>query len=214
MAYSFVTSSSQYMNTSSVGTFSEPFTLACWFNITAGTTAQSSLVSINSSSTVQRHSLNAQGTAGTTYQVRAVSFDSSGASADSTTSYTNGTWNHAAGVFSSSTSRTAYLNGGGKATNTTSRLITVNYFGIGMLKNVSPQNYTNGAIAEVGVWSAALTDDEIYSLSRGISCNLIRPQSLYFHVPLIRGVFDLRKGLTITSYNTPTVSSHPRIYLP
>jgi hypothetical protein len=69
-----------------------------------------------------------------------------------------------------------------------------------------------GQIAEVGIWSAALTDAEIVSLAKGMTCNLVRPQSLVFYAPLIRNLQDVKGGLTLTNNNTATVFNHPRVY--
>lgn len=71
----------------------------------------------------------------------------------------------------------------------------------------------NGGIAEVGIWSAALTGNEIDSLVKGMTCDKIRPQSLVFYAPLVRDLIDQKGGLTITNNNGATVANHPRIYL-
>jgi hypothetical protein len=73
-------------------------------------------------------------------------------------------------------------------------------------------NYFNGQIAEVGIWTAALTASDILSLSQGASPSLVRSDSLAFYAPLIRDLNDLRGGLAITNNNGATVVDHPRIY--
>ena len=73
-------------------------------------------------------------------------------------------------------------------------------------------NYLNGRIGEVGIWSAALNADEVKALSRGMTCDKVRPQSLVFYAPLVRNLQDLKGGLTITNNNTATVAAHPRVY--
>jgi hypothetical protein len=70
----------------------------------------------------------------------------------------------------------------------------------------------DGKFAEVGIWSAALTVDEIRSLSKGMTCDKVRPQSLVFYAPLVRDLIDYKGGLTITNNNTATVAVHPRVY--
>jgi hypothetical protein len=69
-----------------------------------------------------------------------------------------------------------------------------------------------GDIADVGVWSVALTADEIKSLAAGMTCDKVRPQSLVFYAPLVRDLVDVKGGLTITNNNTATVANHPRVY--
>ena len=73
-------------------------------------------------------------------------------------------------------------------------------------------NNFNGSLAEVGIWNAALTADEIASLAKGMTCDKIRPQSLVFYAPLVRDLIDQKGGLTITNNNAATVAAHPRIY--
>jgi len=70
-----------------------------------------------------------------------------------------------------------------------------------------------GDIADVGIWSSALSDAEIISLSKGVSCSKVRPQNLAFYAPLIRNLRDIRNNRTLTAVNSPTVSNHPRIYV-
>jgi hypothetical protein len=83
---------------------------------------------------------------------------------------------------------------------------------IGVISWNTPVNYANGRIADVGVWSAALNADEILSLSKGVTCDKVRPQSLVFYAPLVRELQDVKGGLTITNNNTATVANHPRVY--
>ncbi len=73
-------------------------------------------------------------------------------------------------------------------------------------------SFFKGSIAEFGIWSAALTADEIASLAKGMTCDKIRPQSLVFYAPLVRDLIDQKGGLTITNNNGATVANHPRVY--
>lgn len=70
----------------------------------------------------------------------------------------------------------------------------------------------DGSVAEVGVWNVALTADEIASLGKGVTCNLMRPQSLVFYAPLIRNLQDVKSGSTLTNNNGAPVVAHPRVY--
>lgn len=71
---------------------------------------------------------------------------------------------------------------------------------------------SEGDIAEVGIWNVALTQPEIASLSRGMTCNKIRPQNLVFYAPLVRDLIDTRGRLIITNNDNATVADNPRIY--
>lgn len=73
-------------------------------------------------------------------------------------------------------------------------------------------SYANALIAEVGIWNAALTAEEIASLANGMTCDKVRPQSLVFYAPLGRDLIDVKNGLTITNNNGTIVADHPRIY--
>lgn len=123
--------------------------------------------------------------------------------------YTANAWGHVATVFESSTLRTIYRNGGNSAQSTaTLTFPAVDQFEIGGATTF----YVDADIAEVGLWSAALTAAEVASLASGFTCNQIRPQSLQFYAPLIRDLQDLRGGVSITNNNTATVAVHPRVY--
>jgi hypothetical protein len=123
--------------------------------------------------------------------------------------FSPGAWNHACIVCNSSTSRVAYLNGNSTSSNANS----VANFSILKIATLSGSLNFNGGIAEVGIWSAALTGNEIDSLVKGMTCDKIRPQSLVFYAPLVRDLIDQKGGLTITNNNGATVANHPRIYL-
>lgn len=136
------------------------------------------------------------------------------ANAVSTGAPTTNAWNTAAGVFTSASSRTVYLNYTDTSTNTNSftGAITFDRFSIGGLLRSTVVQYFAGRICEVAMWSAALTNAEVASLNAGFKPRRIRPQSLAFYAPLIRTVQDLRNALTITNNNTATVADHPRVY--
>lgn len=220
MAYVF-NGSSQYLGTS-VSPFSgvnEPITLACWLR-TTNLNQEGALVGISNSSL----------STGAAYILRfdngppngtiiATKYNGTAASNRSTNPNvaTVNTWNHAAAVFVSDSSKTAYINSVGVTDNTTSLSDTnqtFNSVSIGVQRGGGSllSRYFNGEIAEVGIWSAALSADEIASLSKGFACDRIRPQSLVFYAPLVRNLMDARGGLTITNTNSATVSTHPRIY--
>lgn len=213
MAYSF-NGSSQYLSFNSCPVAAYPCTLACWFRTTS-VTANQALVSLCVASSGGVLLLNAAGAVAGD-PIRAAATNTSGAtivSADTTTPYVANRWTHAAATFETGTIA-AWVDGAGATTNSTLPTPAVTATAIGArLANNAVQGYTAGQIAEVGMWSAALTAAEIASLSLGISCSLVRPQSLVFFAPLIRNLTDESRGLTITNNGGSTVSVHPRIYL-
>ena len=101
-----------------------------------------------------------------------------------------------------------------------STIVNRNTLTSGITNAIVPQiNGRNGAnnlssfsSAEVGIWNAALTADEVASLAKGMSCDKVRPQSLVFYAPLVRNLIDQKGGLAITNNNGATVANHPRVY--
>ena len=214
MAYEF-NGSTQYLNTASTPVTVTPLTMASWFYPDTDT-QNYALMSVTDNAEALSNRLGiavAGGLAGDPIQIFANGGGATGA-VDSTAGFTANAWNHACAVFTSSTSRTAYLNGGNSATNTTSVTAT----GLDRIRiatrffSGSAGAHFDGRIAEVGIWSAALTAAEIASLAKGMTCDKVRPQSLVFYAPLIRELQDLRGGLAITNNNTATVANHPRVY--
>ena len=139
-----------------------------------------------------------------------------GVSAASSINVSTATWSHGAAVFTSNTERSVFLNGGNNATNTTNNAPTnanITRIGIGaQFFNNTTASRTDGKLAEVGIWNAALTADEVASLADGMTCDKVRPQSLVFYAPLVRNLQDVKGGLTITNNNAATVAAHPRVY--
>lgn len=212
MAYSF-NGTNQYLTTNNNLSFSNPITISCWVNLVTNT-GFPTLVSIQGANAYTDSiilfiradlTLCLACAGGPLYQAR-----------QSVVAAT-GTWFHAAGVVSSVSSRTVYYNYSNSGTNTStigvpslSRVVVGADFGGGAW-----EGFMNGSIAEVGIWNAALTNPEILSLSRGISCRNIRPQNISFYSPLIRNLSDMRQAqnISLTNNNSATVSNHPRIYL-
>lgn len=180
-----------------------PITIACWANL-ANVTANHTLVSISDvGSDIRYFRLYAAGADAGDF-VKFDSRDGTLATAASSAAYSASTWQHFCGTSSAVNARAAYLNGANSGTNTTSVTPTLlDATDIGRLNRLTPTNFCNGSIAEVGIWSAALTDAEIASLAKGVSPRLVRPQSLAFYVPMVRDIFDF-KGLTLTPGGTAT----------
>jgi len=216
MAYAFSAASSQRLRVDSGVVTATPLTLACWVYLPSVATNTWGFVQVgNDSAQPSSWSLGYNGTLGA---VRAaVQQQGLGASsASSTASLSANTWQHAAAVFTSSTSRTAYANGGNGGTDTgSSAPVGLTALRIGSLwfaTNNSETNYMDGRIAEVGVWDVALTAAEVASLAKGFTCDRVRPDNLVFYAPLVRDLIDKVGGRTITNNNTATVANHPRVY--
>lgn len=133
---------------------------------------------------------------------------------ESTAALTASAWHHACATFGSPTSRTAYLNGGNAATNTTSITPTgINRATIGN-RDSSTNDRSPAAgtlIAEAAIWNVVLDAAEIAALGAGIPPSLIRPQSLVAYLPLIRNLID-NKGNAFAIVGALSAADHCRIY--
>ncbi len=75
-------------------------------------------------------------------------------------------------------------------------------------RDVNNSLYSNGAHAEVGAWTAALSPSEVAALAKGFPPHRVRLANLAAYLPLIRDVVDL-KGNAWTTTGT-SVTTHPR----
>jgi hypothetical protein len=215
MAYEFTAASQQWLSTASTPVTDVPLTICCWAK---GNAAFAGLVSVGSEIPSFGYYYRLNTTAEGAVAVLSANQDTSGANvATTTSSFSNGTWFHAAGVFSADDSRTVYLNAGSAGSNTNTvdvnpSFVTEIRIGRRHLSIGNTTGFFTGDIAEVGIWSATLTQPEIASLAKGMTCDKVRPQSLVYYAPLVRELIDAKGGLTITNNNTATVANHPRVY--
>jgi hypothetical protein len=143
-------------------------------------------------------------------------FQAGNATVASANASTQNSWASAAGRYVPSVSVSGWLDGI-KETEKTASIAASIFSGaadmwIGAQFIAAADAIFIGDIADAAIWSAALTDDEIVSLSKGFKPTRIRPQSLVFYAPLIRNLQDTRGALTITNNNAATVAVHPRVY--
>lgn len=127
--------------------------------------------------------------------------------------YTQGDWQFVAGVFTNDTTRAARLGTTDAAGPTGSRpLASINKLTIGARYASGVRGaYFVGDVAEVAVYSAALSAQDLDTLFRGFSATRVKPQSLVLYAPLIRDIQDVRGGRAATVSGT-IVADHPRIY--
>jgi len=146
----------------------------------------------------------------------AYSHDGTQGQAYSTTGMSLNKWHHACATFTSDTLRAAFVDGGGKGTNTTSVTPvppTFEYTRIGAYKSPNTTENFAGAVCEVGLWDVVLSDYEIWRLAHGRFPWEIRPQNLVgYWLPV--GANNDRdysgRGNHLTPYNTPTWTAAPR----
>lgn len=132
--------------------------------------------------------------------------------ATSSNTLSTGTWYRALAVVTS-TAQTVYVDGtktagGGTVTVPPAALDTLT---IGR-DNFS--RYFDGRIAEVAIWSVALSDADYAILNAGFSPLMVRPDALVHYAPLIRGFKDNFTATSFAETGTSTVVSHPRVIYP
>ena len=200
-----------YIESTSTPVTTFPFTMACWFN-PANDTAGGTLMSLGVANGVDRFQMVNRGDLAGDFIAISSLVGAADGTATSTIGYTANTWHHATAVCTSITGRSIFLNGGGKATNTTSsNPAGINNILLGSRWSTSRGFFFNGRIAEAAIWNAALTDDEVLSLSKGFAPYLIRPSNLKFYNRCLRTSQDTAGGRTLTQVNITTFD-HPRIY--
>lgn len=205
MAYDF-NGSSDYIEATSAVVTGVPLTMACWFN-SDSTTVNQVLMALTNATGAQRIFLEANGTlVGDPIRARVLN-----ESATTSTGYSANTWHHAAGVFASTTSRRAYLDGVSSTEGTTTASPTgINTTSIGYLLFSSARSvFMDGRIAEAAIWNVALEASEIAALAKGFKPSLIRPSNLRFYAPLVREIADYSQARALTS-SSPAVAVHPR----
>jgi hypothetical protein len=158
-------------NTTSIPLSAYPFSMACWFRSDSITVNQTLMQLQDKDSTSPRQYLRCAGAVASDPVQAVTATSGSTQTASTSTSYTAATWHHACGVWASDTSRAAYLNGGGKGTNATSRTFNsgagMDSVTIGCAGHSTPDNFTDGRIAYAAIWNVALSDAEVALLAGG-----------------------------------------------
>lgn len=142
--------------------------------------------------------------------------DTSNEGAETTTTYSTGVWNHVAGLWASTSSRAAYLNGGSKGTDTTTIAPAPNRMRVGHTYMGNPYEAPmDGRICQLGIWNLALTDQDVAALAKGFSPLLVSPEGLVMYYPLFRTDQDFVGGYNLTPVNSPTWANNaPKIIMP
>jgi hypothetical protein len=210
MAYEF-NGTNQYLSADPpINGLTKPFTLACWFN-PDNITSNGQLIALSPVS----GNLWGLALGGAISGDPVIAYHTSTANAVTSAGFSANQWQHGCAVFTSTSSRTAYLNGGNSGTSLASENLptAATQLLIGSRRFAGNLDlFMDGQIAEVGIWNVALTAAEVASLAKGMTCDKVRPQSLVFYAPLVRDLVDQKGGLTITNNNGATVANHPRVY--
>lgn len=210
-------STSNYLDLASAIVSAEPFSVSFWCFPTANATQRDFGIYNSASSPGQNNFSIFLSSSGT---VNAQSF-AGGASVQATTSttVTLNAWNHVAGVYASTSSKAAYLNGGGKGTTSSIAIPSgVNRTRIGLAGWAAPSSPSNGPIADVAVWNIALSDADVASLAAGVSPLLVHPEALVAYWPLVGNNSpenNFKSNSAVMSITgSLSKAAHPRIIMP
>ncbi len=207
----------QYLITNSAPVSAYPFTMGGWFNPAATNKTYDLIFLKNSGSNYAGIYLNPSGSSPV---IGATINDAQTALSSST--FTANNWHHAAGVFTSSTSRQAFLNGAGGTVNTGSQSFSVpsqTMIG-GFLEGTNVYGSVSGFLAEIFVYNVALSANEIKALANRVSPLRIRPSNLIAYWPLYgrSSTEPNLKGslysLTANGDPLPSQDKHPPIMRP
>ena len=178
MARLFDDASVEHLSVASTPVTAAPVTLACWAYTNDVTVRQDALSINQRNGAGNAFVIGIDGAAaGDKVFAKAYQADSNSQSVTGTGVSVN-VWHHLCGVFTSATSRTAYIDGAAGGENTTSRTPAgLNTITIGDLEywESTMDAPFSGGIAETAIWNVALTAAEIASLAKGLSPLGIRP---------------------------------------
>lgn len=214
MARTFTGSTSVYGSCTSTPITGYPLTMSAWIYPTLGTGQTFCSIGATGATSYFYIGMNTSGYVGA-YS----SLAGSPRVASCATKPTGSVWSHVCGVFANATSRSMFLNGGYKSTDTYSQTPTgLGYIGIGInyysTSHVTPMN---GRLAEVVFWNIDLADAEVAALATGIHPRKIQPSAIVGYWPLW-GLSspepDISSGgRSITLTGTPAASNHAPIEL-
>lgn len=168
--WTFTAASSQYLQIASGIITAMPITFVCLFNPVGVATAYS-LMSIGNTANSHRRVLFANGAVGGDPIQAATTGTGGSTSANSTAGFTAGNWFVGAGVFTSTTSRDAYISGANKGSNTTSNGFTgtPNLTLIGARYQTTPGAFLDGKIRACAFYNTNLSDAQILALSTAMA---------------------------------------------
>jgi len=179
-----------------------PFTIAGWAKPNAAAmTLGAGIAAVSTAPpSTEGHSARFSGaTAGD--PVRAASFIGGASGIAATTAgFSQDTWTHFATVFAAADSRTAYIDGGDKGTDATSKAIgtLVDTF-------IGAHNYTDatfdGYIGFVGIWDIALSDGEVASLADGAYPDAVQAEHLVWYCMLVEDGTEEIDNQQLTDYS-------------
>ena len=198
----------------------DPITISCWFYPTA-LTAEMTLVSLSPDSASNGYALKCMGAVAGDPIYAQKDLVTTGNAVAGGPDGTANVWYHAAGVFTSTLSRTAYFNGTAGAEETTEVVDgTIAFQAVGVTRRSTIVNPIVGYVAEAAVWNIALSATDISDLAGGKSALLVQPDNLVRYWPLLGILNDepdysgLEKDMTLTGAFSVAEIASPTIEYP
>lgn len=198
-ARKFVNGSTQYLQVDQVAITDFPWTMACWFNADTLNTPYGVMFVGDKDAAAKFISMrfNISGSNGKVNQFINKYNGSTNVNVFTTTQFTTGIWNHACTLSRSSTSHEAYVNGGGKGTDSTSPGAAItghDRTSIGMLRDSTPALPYDGRMFWPFFWSIDLLEEQVKKLARGFQPWKMEPRYI-------------TSGLDFQSFNDPYLES-------
>jgi hypothetical protein len=180
MARSFDGGGTQHGSIATAVVTAMPLTMACW--VRPDFSVEGTIMSLNKATAGDYFSIQIR----TTPAFRAQCLSGAGAEAGTATATgtpVTDTWIPVVAVFTSTTSRDIYYNGGNKGSNATSVTAPsgLTRTTIGANQTTAVIQYMKGRVAHTAIWTAALTIDEITAHARGVSPLRIRRGNLAWY---------------------------------
>lgn len=180
MSRIFTAASGHLLSVSAAAVAATPLSIACWFRVNDVTTRRTLVSLCDGSSDNRWWNLELRGDVAGDFlgaRVRATGGD---VAAVTSLAYTANTWYHACGVFTSSTSRTCYINGANSGSETTSAdpSASITTTVIGNRSSLSSGALMDGRISHVTIFNVALKAAEVAALSAGVSPWRVRPEAI------------------------------------
>lgn len=208
--------SSQYLSASSTLLTDEPIDMVAHVNSDSLTDSQMILSLANGAATFGFFALMIRGdVGGDPARAQKISDGGTAGNADSSSGYSTGQWMIPSASHISNTSRSVYLDGGSKGTNTTSVADpTPDYISVGVRRSSGLNNYFDGKIAEAYVLDANMSDEQHAARGKGYSALWDVPvKNVRGWYPLLRTT-DLQNRMAggypdLTATGSPTGAAHP-----
>jgi hypothetical protein len=173
---------------------SAPFTIACWMNKNA--LSLQTVVSLCDADVNDDDNWTLTPLA--SGQIRYHLKDGSATNPVTGNTYTATTWHHVCAVEASSSSHRGVLDGdwanSGVSTTTLSP-DNADTLALGVLRDLTPNEFYSGKAAELAVWNVALAQAQVEMLAEGLSPLLVNPGALVFYAPLVSNFNDIVGGL-------------------